>query len=170
MVCFIGVSRKVLWKRRTFFFFLVIAFLRYNSHTMQFMCLNYVTASKDTQPRLLLEKFRSKLQWGINSHPSESVQFSHSAVSDSAAPWTAALQDSPSISNSWSLLKLMSIESMMPSNHLILCHPLLILPSLYPSIGVFSNESVLVRMSIIKKCANNKCWRGCGEKGRLLHC
>ena len=58
-------------------------------------------------------------------------------------PWTAAHQASLSITNSWSLLKLMSIESVMPSNHLILCHPLLLLPSLFPSIRVFSNESVL---------------------------
>ena len=59
-----------------------------------------------------------------------------------ATPWTAARQASLSITNSWSLLKLMSIESVMPSNHLILCHPLL-LPSILPSIMVFSNESAL---------------------------
>ena len=59
-----------------------------------------------------------------------------------AAPWTAARQASLSIAISWSLLKLMSIESVMPSNHLSLCHPLL-LPSVFPSIGVFSNESAL---------------------------
>ena len=56
---------------------------------------------------------------------------------------TVALQASLSITNSWSLLKLMSIESVMPSNHLILCHPLLLLPSTFPSIRVFSNESAL---------------------------
>ena len=60
-----------------------------------------------------------------------------------ATPWTAARQASLSITNSQSLLKLMSIESVMPSNHLILCHPLLLLPSIFPSIRVFSNESVL---------------------------
>ena len=60
-----------------------------------------------------------------------------------ATPWTAACQASLSIANSRSLLKLMSIESVMPSNHLILCHPLLLLPSIFPSIRVFSNESVL---------------------------
>ena len=60
-----------------------------------------------------------------------------------ATPWTAACQTSLSITNSQSLLKLMSIESMMPSNHLILCHPLLLLSSIFPSIRVFSNESVL---------------------------
>ena len=57
-------------------------------------------------------------------------------------PWTAARQASLSIANSWSLLKLMSIESLMPSNHLILCCPLLP-PSIFPSIRVFSNESIL---------------------------
>ena len=57
-------------------------------------------------------------------------------------PWTASHQDSQSFTISWSLLKLTSIESVMPSNHLILCHPLL-LPSVFPIIRVFSNESVL---------------------------
>ena len=60
-------------------------------------------------------------------------------------PWTAALQASLSITNSQSLLKLMSIESVMPSSHLILCCPLLLPPSIFPSIRVFSNESVLIR-------------------------
>ena len=59
-----------------------------------------------------------------------------------ATPWTAAHQASLSIIISWSLLKLMSIESVMPSNHLILCHPLLLLPSIFPSIRVFSSELV----------------------------
>ena len=58
-------------------------------------------------------------------------------------PWTAARQASLSITNSWSLLKLMSIELMMPSNHLIFCCPLLLLSSIFPSLRVFSNESVL---------------------------
>ena len=60
-----------------------------------------------------------------------------------ATPWTEAHQVSLSITNSWSLLKLMSIELVMPSSHLILCRPLLLLPSIFPSIRVFSNESVL---------------------------
>ena len=67
-------------------------------------------------------------------------QFRHSVVSNSLWPCQASL----SITNSWSLLKLMSIESVMPSNHLILCCPLLLLPSIPPSIRVFSNESVLL--------------------------
>ena len=72
-----------------------------------------------------------------------SVQFSHLVVSDSAIPWTAAHQASLSIFNSWSLLKLISIEWVTPSNHLILCYPLFLLPSIFPSIRVFSNKSVL---------------------------
>ena len=70
-------------------------------------------------------------------------QFRCSVVSHSATPWTAARQASLSIINPWSLLKLMSIELVMPSNHLILCCPLLFLPSIFRSIRVFSNESVL---------------------------
>ena len=63
-------------------------------------------------------------------------------------PWIAACQASLSITNSWSLLKLLSIESVMPSKHLIRCHPLLLLPSIFPSIRFFSNESVLhIRLS-----------------------
>ena len=60
-----------------------------------------------------------------------------------ATPWTSAHQASLSFPNSWSLLKLISIESVMPSNHLILCRPLLLPPSIFPSLRVFSNESVL---------------------------
>ena len=72
-----------------------------------------------------------------------SVQFSHSVVSDSATLWTATGQASLSITNSQSLLKLKSIESVMPFNHLTFCHPLLLLPSIVPRIKVFFNESVL---------------------------
>ena len=72
-----------------------------------------------------------------------SVQFCCSHVSNSATPWTAACQTSLSITNSWSLLVFISIELVMPSDHLILCHPLLLLPSIFLHIRVFSNESVL---------------------------
>ena len=72
----------------------------------------------------------------------QSVQ-SLSCVRLFATPWTAACQASLFITNSQSLLKLMSIESVMPSNHLILCRPLLLLPSIFPSIRVFSDEPVL---------------------------
>ena len=71
-----------------------------------------------------------------------SVQFSHSVMT-TWTTWTTARQASLSITNSWSWLKLMSIESVMLSNHLILRHPLLLLPSIFPSIRVFSNESAL---------------------------
>ena len=70
-------------------------------------------------------------------------QFSRSFMSDFATTWTVACQNFLSITNSHILLKLMSIESVMPSNQLILCHPLLLLPSIFPSIRIFSNESVL---------------------------
>ena len=72
-----------------------------------------------------------------------SVQFSHSVVSDSLWPHEPQHTRPLSITNSWSPPKLMSIESVMPSNHLILCRPLLVLPSVFPSIRVFSNELVL---------------------------
>ena len=77
-------------------------------------------------------------QRGYTNH-----QFSCSVVSNTVTPCTAACQASLSITNSWSLLKLMSIKSVRPSNHLILCHPLLLLPSIFQSIRVISNESVL---------------------------
>ena len=73
-------------------------------------------------------------------HQFSSVQ-SLSRVRLFATPWTAACQASLSITNSWSLLKLMSIESVMPSNHLILCHLLFFPPSIFPSIRVFSNTT-----------------------------
>ena len=65
------------------------------------------------------------------------------SISDSVTAWTAAHQACLSFTVSQSLLKLLSIESVMPSNHLILCHPLLLLPSIFPSIRIFSNESAL---------------------------
>ena len=80
----------------------------------------------------------------ISSLAYPSVQFSSVAQSWLfATPWIAALQASLSITNSWNLLKLMSIKSVMPSSHLILCRPLLLLPPFPPSIRVFSNESAL---------------------------
>ena len=66
--------------------------------------------------------------------------FSHQVVSDSSTPWTAACQASLSFTISQRLLKLLSMESVMPSNHLILCCPLLLLPSIFPGIRVFSSE------------------------------
>ena len=80
--------------------------------------------------------------WWQKEDQFRSVQ-SLSRVRLFATPWTAARQASLSVTNSRSLLRLMSIESVMPSNHIILCHPLLHPPSRIPSIRVFSNESVL---------------------------
>ena len=81
-----------------------------------------------------------KIKWHIFQF--SSVQsLSHVLLFET--PWTAVHQASLSITNSWSLPKLMSIESVMPSKHLILCRPLLLLPSIFPSIWVFSNESAL---------------------------
>ena len=93
---------------------------------------------------LYLDNFRNILTgMKFSEESSDSVQFSRSVVSDSLTPWTAAHQASLSITNSWSLLKLMSILSVMSSNHLIVCRPLLLLPSISASIRVFSNESAL---------------------------
>ena len=85
-----------------------------------------------------------------NSKENNAYNFSHfqsvqslSCVRFFATPWTAAHQASLSITNSWSLPKLMSIDLVIPYNHLILCRPLLLLPSIFPSIRVFSNESAL---------------------------
>ena len=82
------------------------------------------------------------LSGSVSVQPLDRVQFS-------AAPWTAARQGSLSITNSRSLLKHMSIESVMPSNHLVLCRPLLP-PSIFPSIRAFSNESVLLDWSCFR--------------------
>ena len=78
---------------------------------------------------------------GITNSISSVQMLSH--IQLFATPWTAACQASLSITNSWSMLKLMSITSVMPPNHLILCCPLLLLPSICPSIRVFSNESII---------------------------
>ena len=86
------------------------------------------TEKSDKQQSMGLQKKWTQL--------SDLVQFSHSLVSDSVTPWSAALQANLSITNSWSLLKFMSIELVMPCNHLILCYPLL-LPSILPSMSLF---------------------------------
>ena len=97
----------------------------------------------------------SPISWGLTVHGSnrwwKKIFFLHrftvvqslSHVWLFATPWTAGCQASLFFTISWSLLKLMSVESMMPSNHLILCHPFLFLPSNFLSSGVFSNESAL---------------------------
>ena len=108
-------------------------------------------------PGMLLVQFQSESE-NLRSHGAAGIHFSlktnrHKTLFSSvqslshvrlfATPWTAPCQASLSITNSRSLLKLKSIELVMPSNHLILCHPFLLPPSIFPSIRVFSNESVL---------------------------
>ena len=96
---------------------------------------------------VIIVSFKIMLRFSIRKTRVEpwhnSVQFSRSVVSDSATPWTTARQASLSITNFRSPPKPMSIKSVTPSNHLILCHPLLLLPSIISSIRVFSNESTL---------------------------
>ena len=82
-------------------------------------------------------------KWEMSTNSQFSSVQSLSCVQLFVTPWTAARQASLSITNSWSLPKFLSIESVMPSNHLILCRPLLLVPSIFPSIRVFSNESAL---------------------------
>ena len=94
--------------------------------------------SQEIKRRLLLGR---KVMTNLDQF--SSVQFSHSVVSDFCATWIAAHQASPSITNLWSSLRLASIESVMPSSHLILCCPLLHLFPIPPSVRVFSNESAL---------------------------
>ena len=83
-------------------------------------------------------------------HQFSSVQFSHLVMSDSATLWTTARQATQSITNSRSLLKLISIELVMLSNHLILCHPLPLLPSIFPTIRVFSGLLFIFYMSYLE--------------------
>ena len=96
---------------------------------------------------MFLEKLNELLVWKmfttLKRKDGISSVHSLSCVRLFATLWTAACQASLSITNSWRLLRLMPIELMMQSNHLILCHPLLLLPSVFPSIRVFSNESPL---------------------------
>ena len=119
-----------------------------------------------------------------------SVQFSCSVVSKSLWPMYCRMPGLPVHPHCQSILRLMSIELVMPFIHFILCRPLLFLPSIFLSIRVFSKESALhirwpkywcfsfsispsneyVTMVIIKKSTNSKCWSGCGEKKTLLHC
>ena len=93
-------------------------------------------------PLLLLAGHLHFITKGLHSHQFSSLQL-FSRVWLFETPWTTARQASLSITNSWSLLKLMSFESVMRSSHLILCYPLLLSPSIFPSIRVFSTESGL---------------------------
>jgi len=98
--------------------------------------------SSSLQPHVLYSPWNSPGQNTGLGRQKQSVQ-SLSYVRLFVSPWTAACQTSLCITNSWSLLKVMSIALVMSSNHLILCHPLLLLLSIFPSIRVFSNELVL---------------------------
>ena len=117
-------------------------------HPLQYSCLEnpmdggawWAAVYRVAQSRTRLKRLSSSSMYMYISV--SSVQ-SLSCVQLFMTPWTAACQASLSITNSRSLLKLMSIELVMPSNHLILCRPLLFLPSVFPSIRVFSNELVL---------------------------
>ena len=100
------------------------------------ICLFFHTKKPSRETAFGLGSGRAYIRW-------LSLLFSCQVTSDSATAWTAAYQDSLSRTLSQSLPKVMSIESVMPSNHLILSHPLLLLPSTFPSIRVFSSESVL---------------------------
>ena len=97
-------------------------------------CIQNYKTEKDTTKNTLSSKAVPQSQQSVQS-------LSHVWLFET--PWTIEHQASLSITNSLSLLKLMSIESVIPSNHLILCHPFLLMPSIFPSIRVFSNESVL---------------------------
>ena len=112
--------------------------------------IQVLTQEAVTVDEICASKFRRP--WGVQKVKGQSLMVSDLPLSSVQSlshvqlfvnPWTAPHQAFLSITNSWSLLKLMSIESVMPSNHLILCHPLLLLPSIFPSIRVFSNESIL---------------------------
>ena len=109
------------------------------------MCnLKYKTITKYNQKKT--HRYREltvAMQGQHKGRRFSSIQFSRSVVSDSATPWIAAHQASLSITSSRSSLTLTSIESVMPSSHLILCRPLLLLPPIPPSIRVFSNDSTL---------------------------
>ena len=109
--------------------------LVFKSSILLFLC------ACEKRQRLRVDLLLRSCAW---SHQFSSVQ-SLSCVQLFVTPWTAACQASLSITNSQSLLKLMSVELVMPSNHLILCCPLLLPPSIFPSITVFSDESVLIR-------------------------
>ena len=119
-----------------------------STYTIHWIQLHFLNSSHLYFPPTCVHiTFQRSFQININVYfiiiNAQSAEFSCSVVSNSATPWTAAHQATLSITNSWSLFRPMSIELMMSSNQLILCHPLFLLPSVLPSITVFSNESVL---------------------------
>ena len=108
----------------------------------KFLLAHQNIKQSEVQISSLFQEKKAKSKSTVQCHIATVVQ-SLSHVWHLATPQTAACQASSFFTISWSLLKLMSIELVMPSNHLILCHPLLLLPSIFPSLRVFSNESVL---------------------------
>ena len=122
-----------LWYIYTIKYYSVIKKNTFESVLMMWMRLEPIIQSEVSQKEK--GRYRMLLLLLLLSH--------FSRVQLCATPWTTALQASLSITNSQSLLKLTSIESVMPSNHLILCRPFLLLPSIFPGIRVFSNKSVL---------------------------
>ena len=103
-------------------------------HRLRQIILKFVWKHKTTYPEKKTNKHTKIKKEFLTFY---CLSFSHYRVRLFTTPWTAACQASPSFTISWSLLKLMSIESVMPSNHLILCHPLLLLPSVFPASGSF---------------------------------
>ena len=103
----------------------------------------HISRENHNSKRYMHPSVQSSTIYNSQDMKATSVQ-SLSRVRLFATPWIAARQASLSITNSWSLLKLMPIESVMPSSHLILCHPLLLLPPIPPSVRVFFNESTLL--------------------------
>ena len=107
------------------------------------LCLTLCDPIDGSPPGSPFPGFSRKEHWSGLPFPSPKHKSEKWKWSRSVVPWTTACQASLSITNSWSLLKLLSIESVMIFNHLILCCPLLLPPSIFPSIRAFSNESVL---------------------------
>ena len=111
-------------------------------------CIPYIVVQLLSHVQLVATPWTAACQVSLSFTISQSLhEFSSvqllSRVRLFATPWTAASQDSLSITNSWSSPKLISIESVMPFNHLILCRPFLLLSSIFPSVRVFSNKSAL---------------------------
>jgi len=110
---------------------------------------------------------RTAFQWADTNTAFSSVQ-SLSHLQLFATPWTAACQVSLSTTNSWSLLRLMSVELVMQSYYLILCHPRLLLPSIFPSIKDFSNKIVICCIRWPKYWNSNFCINPSNEYSRLI--
>ena len=140
----LSVGNVLLW-------FLLVLVLKSTLYIISITTIAFLKISIWMEYFLFSLTFNMCTSWISSEILISSVQFSSSFVSNSATPCTEACQASLSITNSWSFLKLMSIESVMSSSHLILCHPLLLLPSIFPSIRVISNESFLhIRKSIFQ--------------------